>query len=186
LGGSLVLGLSAIIIISLFLPAWFDGKKIIALSTSVHLVTIFLAVSCRIYRVCLIHILTHAFVKATCFVSSGVKIGITGTQELRGWAMENQMVVMMISFLLLCGVGGSIIYNSKEIIILQSIILLVVLIGWKYTKVFFNNMRGMNVSLMKMSYSIMMLIVLGRTRFRGVELILVLVMVGRLIPVVNS
>lgn len=55
----------------------------IALSTSVHLVIIFLAVSCRLYGVCLIHILTHAFVKASCFVASGVKIGITGTQELR-------------------------------------------------------------------------------------------------------
>jgi len=78
----------------------------------------FLAVSCRIYGVCLIHILTHAFVKATCFVSSGVKIGITRTQELRRWAMENQIVVMVISFLLLCRVGGSIVYNSKEIIVL--------------------------------------------------------------------
>jgi len=89
----------------------------------------FLAVSCGIYRVCLIHILTHAFVKATCFVSSRVKIGITRTQELRGWAMENQIMVIVISFLLLCGVGGSIIYNSKEMIVLQIIILLVVLMG---------------------------------------------------------
>jgi len=86
----------------------------------------------------------------------------------------------------LCRVGGSIIYNSKEIIVLQIIILLVVLIGWKYTKVFFNNMGGMNVTLMKMNYSIIMLIVLGGTGFRRVELILVLVMVGGLMPVVNS
>jgi len=129
LGGSLVLGLSTIVIISMFLPSWFDGKKIIALSTSVHLTVIFIAVSCGIYRLCLIHILTHAFVKATCFVSSGVKIGITRTQEIRDWAMDNQMIVMVISFLLLCGVGGSMIYNSKEMVLLHIILILVVLIG---------------------------------------------------------
>jgi len=100
--------------------------------------------------------------------------------------MENQIVVIVISFLLLCRVRGSIIYSSKEMIVLQVIILLVVLIGWKYTKVFFNNMGGMNVTLMKMNYSIAMLLVLGGTGFRRVELILVLVMVRGLIPVVNS
>jgi len=186
LRGSLVLGLSAIMIMSLFLPAWFDRKKMIALSTSVHLVIMFLAVSCGIYRICLIHILTHAFVKATCFVSSGVKIGMTGTQELRRWAMENQIVVMVISFLLLCGVGRSIVYNSKEMIVLQVIILLIVLIGWKYTKVFFNNMGGVNFNLIKINYSIVMLTVLGGTGFRGMELMLVLIIVRRLIPIVNS
>jgi len=134
----------------------------------------------------LIHILTHAFVKATCFVSSGVKIGITGTQELRRWAMESQMVVIVISFLLLCGVGRSMVYSSKEIIVLQVIMLLVVLIGWKYTKVFFNNMGGVNFNLIKMNYSIVILIVLGGTGFRGMELMLVLVMVRRLMPIVNS
>jgi len=186
LRGSLVLGLSAIVIMSMFLPAWFDGKKMIALSTSVHLVIIFLAVSCGIHRVCLIHILTHAFVKATCFVSSGVKIRITGTQELRNWAIENQIVVMVMSFLLLCGVRGSMIYNSKEMIVLQAIILLVVLIGWKYTKVFFNNIGGISMSLMKMNYSIVILVVLGRTGFRGVELIFVLVIARGLMPILNS
>jgi len=44
----------------------------------------------------------------------------------------------------------------------------------------------MNINLMKINYSMMMLIVLGRTGFRGVELIFVLVIIGRLIPVVNS
>jgi NADH-ubiquinone oxidoreductase chain 5 len=83
LGGSIVLGITTIIIMSMFLPSWFDGKKIIALSTSVHLAVMFLSVSIRMYGVCLIHILTHAFVKATCFVASGVKIGMTGSQELR-------------------------------------------------------------------------------------------------------
>lgn len=129
LGGSVVLGITAVIIMSMFLPAWFDGKKIIALSTSVHLVIMFVSVSIGMYGVCLIHILTHAFVKATCFVASGVKIGMTGCQELRWWNMENQVMVMVISFLLLCGVGGSLVYNSKEIIVFQMLLMVVVFVG---------------------------------------------------------
>jgi len=150
------------------------------------LVIMFLAVSCRIYRVCLIHILTHAFVKATCFVSSRVKIGITRTQELRNWAIENQIIVIIISFLLLCGVRRSMIYNSKEMIVLQIMLILVVLIGWKYTKVFFNNLRGINTGLMKINYSLLILMVMGGTGFRRMELMLVLIIVRRLMPIINS
>jgi len=47
-------------------------------------------------------------------------------------------------------------------------------------------MGGVNVALMKMNYSIVMLLVLGGTGFRRVELILVLVMARGLMPVVNS
>jgi len=47
-------------------------------------------------------------------------------------------------------------------------------------------MGGMNVNLMKMNYSVVILIVLGGTGFGGIELILVLVMVRRLMPIVNS
>jgi len=47
-------------------------------------------------------------------------------------------------------------------------------------------MRGMNLRLIKINYSIVILTVLGGTGFRGVELILVLVMVRGLMPVVNS
>jgi len=52
--------------------------------------------------------------------------------------------------------------------------------------VFFNNIGGINVNLIKMNYSVIMLMVIGRTRFRRVEIILVLVMIRGLIPVVNS
>jgi len=186
LGRSLVLRVSAVIIVSLFLPAWFDGKKIIALSTSVHLVVMFLAVSCGLYGVCLIHILTHAFVKASCFVASGIKIGMNGNQELRLWSIDNQTMVMIISFLLLCRIGGSIIYSSKEIIVLQIVMFLIVLLGWKYTKTFFHRISRSSNSLMKINYSVIMMIVLGRTRFGGVEYILALIILGGLMPVFNS
>lgn len=101
----------------------------IAISTSVHLVVIFLSVSIRMYGVCLMHIITHAFVKATCFVASGVKIGMTGNQEVRMWGLEKQVIVILISFLLLCGIGGSLVYNSKEIIVFQFLLVLVVILG---------------------------------------------------------
>jgi len=39
------------------------------------------------------------------------------------------MIVMIISFLLLCGVGGSLVYNSKEMIIFQILMFVVVLVG---------------------------------------------------------
>jgi len=61
--------------------------------------------------------------------SSGVKIRITRTQELRSWAIENQIMVIIISFLLLCGVRRSMIYSSKEMIVLQITLILVVLMG---------------------------------------------------------
>jgi len=100
--------------------------------------------------------------------------------------MENQVMVMAISFLLLCRVGRSIVYSSKEVVVLQVMLLLVVLMGWKYTKVFLSSIRGMNTVLMKMNYSIMMLLVLGGTRFGGVEAMLVLIMIGRVMPIVVS
>lgn len=78
------------------------------------------------------------------------------------------------------------IYNSKEMIVLQVMLLLVVFIGWKYTKMFFHGISRISNGLMKMNYSIVIMIILGRTGFRGVEFILVLVMLGRLIPVFNS
>lgn len=186
LGGSIVLGITAVIIMSMFLPAWFDGKKMIALSTSVHLVVMFLSVSIGMYGVCLMHILTHAFVKATCFVASGVKIGITGNQELRWWSMENQVMIMVISFLLLCGVGRSLVYNSKEMIVFQILLIVVVFVRWKYTKIFFNSISGNGNSLVKIQYSMCIIFVIGGSGFRGIELMVILVMIRGMIPILNS
>merc|ERR1719210_907579 len=55
---------------SMYLSGWYDGKKIIALSTSVHLVVIMLASAVGIYGLVVFHIITHRFVKATAFVNS--------------------------------------------------------------------------------------------------------------------
>jgi len=93
---------------------------------------------------------------------------------------------MVISFILLCGVRGSMIYSSKEMIVLQVMLVLVVLMRWKYTKVFFNSIGGMNVSIIKISYSVIILFALGGTGFGGVEFVLILIIVGGVIPIVNS
>jgi len=44
----------------------------------------------------------------------------------------------------------------------------------------------MNTGLMKINYSLLILMVMGGTGFRGVELMSVLIMVRRLIPIINS
>lgn len=55
----------------------------IAFSTSVHLRVMFLGSTMGIARLVLFHIITHGFVKASAFVSSGVVIGARGDQDLR-------------------------------------------------------------------------------------------------------
>lgn len=70
-------------IISIFLSNWFDSKKMIAFSTSVHLGVIFLGSTMGIAGLVLFHIVTHGLVKASAFVSSGVVIGSRGDQDLR-------------------------------------------------------------------------------------------------------
>jgi NADH:ubiquinone oxidoreductase subunit 5 (subunit L)/multisubunit Na+/H+ antiporter MnhA subunit len=67
---SILLPIVAIIIISLYLSRWYDGKKIVALSTSVHLVVMMICRAVRLYGVVVFHIITHGFVKASAFVNS--------------------------------------------------------------------------------------------------------------------
>jgi len=100
--------------------------------------------------------------------------------------MENQIMVMILSFLLLCGIGGSLVYNSKEMIMFQMLLVLIVLIRWKYTKIFLHSVSGLRNSLVKIRYSIYLIFALGGSGFRRVESITLLVMVGRMIPILNS
>lgn len=67
----------------LFLSGWFDVKKIIAFSTSVHLGVIAVTIISGIFGLTLFHIITHAFVKATAFVTSRVSISFMGGQDIR-------------------------------------------------------------------------------------------------------
>jgi len=58
------------LMMSLYLSGWYDGKKIVALSTSVHLVVILCALGWGMYGLVVFHIVTHGFVKASAFVNS--------------------------------------------------------------------------------------------------------------------
>lgn len=50
---------------------------------------------------------------------------------------------------------------------------------------FFSGVGGMNVGVMKMQYSMSVIFVIRGSRFRGVEIMTLLIMVGRLLPVFN-
>lgn len=139
---SWVLPVTAIMIGSFFLINWYDAKKMIALSTGVHLGVIMLAVSIHMYRLCLIHVVCHRLVKASVFVVSGVYIHTCGSQDLRVWGMNNIVMIICLRFLLLCGIGRGLINSSKENIVILIIGLIIVMVGWNYTKSFFTNISG--------------------------------------------
>lgn len=67
---SLIIPLLSVVIISLYLSRWYDRKKMVALSTSVHLVVIIICGATRLYGIVVFHIVTHGFVKASAFVNS--------------------------------------------------------------------------------------------------------------------
>lgn len=96
----------------------------------------------RIFGLTLFHIITHAFVKATAFVASGVSISFLGNQDMRVWGFSIRGAVIVMAFLLLTGVGGSIVFGSKERVVLEMVSVFVVIVGWKYSKVFFSQFRG--------------------------------------------
>jgi NADH:ubiquinone oxidoreductase subunit 5 (subunit L)/multisubunit Na+/H+ antiporter MnhA subunit len=123
------IALTAVVIMSMFLSNWFDSKKIIAFSTSVHLGVMFLGSTMGIAGLVLFHIITHGFVKASAFVSSGVVIGARGDQDLRNWGVSLEIIIMNLSFLLLCRVGGRMVFSSKEFILLELVGILIIVVG---------------------------------------------------------
>lgn len=83
LGVDSCVGIIAVLLPMIFLGNWFDVKKMIAFSTSVHLGIISIALVSGIYGVIMFHVITHAFVKATAFVASGVSISVRRDQDIR-------------------------------------------------------------------------------------------------------
>lgn len=80
---SLIIPLLSVVMISLYLSRWYDRKKMVALSTSVHLVVMIICGATGLYRIVVFHIVTHRFVKASAFVNSGWYIHVDGRQDLR-------------------------------------------------------------------------------------------------------
>lgn len=125
---SMLIPMVSVVIISLYLSGWYDGKKIIALSTSVHLVVIMICRAVGLYGIVVFHIITHGFVKASAFVNSRWYIHIHRGQDLRIWGIRLATVVMILAFLILCRVGGSLVSASKEYVLLSLMRVLVIVI----------------------------------------------------------
>lgn len=94
-----------------------------------HLVVIMIAASIGMNGLVLFHIITHRFVKASAFVASGVVIGALRGQDLRSWGFSIERMVIILAFVILCGVGRSLISNSKEMVVLDIMGMFVVCIG---------------------------------------------------------
>jgi glucan phosphoethanolaminetransferase (alkaline phosphatase superfamily) len=183
---SYIIPLVGLIMLSYFLMNWYDSKKIIAFSTAVHLCVILLCSALGLYALNLIHIITHAFVKASAFVSSGVEISKYGRQDLRLWGISIEIGVMRLSFLLLARVGRSIIYSSKEYIVIQLVAFLIVIIGWNYTKSFFRNLSYYGINRRLMNFSAILLLFMRGSGFGGVDMMSVLFMVITFSFLINS
>lgn len=116
-------------------------KKIVALSTSVHLAVIGIIIGVGMYRIVCVHILLHAFIKASMFVSSGNTIHIDGEQDLRG--CSDALCILRIVMLL--GIGGSVLGTSKEVLMgmICLVGVVVVLLSWTYTKHIMREFNGL-------------------------------------------
>lgn len=125
----LLLPTLGIIVMSLYLSGWYDRKKMIALSTSVHLVVMLCAVRLGIYGLVVFHIVTHGFVKASAFVNSGWYIHMDRGQDLRGWRINLPIMVIILSFVFLAGVRRGLVAASKEYILLGAYGVVVIIIG---------------------------------------------------------
>jgi NADH:ubiquinone oxidoreductase subunit 5 (subunit L)/multisubunit Na+/H+ antiporter MnhA subunit len=105
-----------------------DIKKRIALSTSANLGIICILVRQGIYRLCMIHMITHAMVKMSMFIGSRVNIHCSGNQSL----YRNFVPVNLLGFRTLCGVRCLIVSKENSLRRLFRIVFLV--ISWNYTK----------------------------------------------------
>lgn len=134
----------------------------------------------------LFHIITHGFVKASAFVSSGVVIGARGDQDLRGWGISMELIVMNMCFLLLCGVRGSIVFSSKEFILLEFVRVAVIVVRWSYSKTFLHNTSGYNCVMTVMNSSGLLLLLSRGSGFSGLDLVSLTSMTVLGVFVINS
>lgn len=56
--------------------------------------------------------------------------------------MNLEYIVIAAAFLLLTGVRGSMVFGSKEVVTLEMASIFIVVIRWKYSKLFFSQLRG--------------------------------------------
>jgi len=93
---------------------------------------------------------------------------------------------MVIAFLILTGVGRSMVFGSKEAVVLEIVSLFIVLIGWKYSKVFFGQVRGYMSGVNVIRIGLSLYIFLGGWGYNDVEIVSVVLMIGGVLFLMNS
>lgn len=190
--GTLVIGLISLIVMSLILPSWYDRKKMIALSTSVHLSVMICILGLRIWGLVIIHIVTHGLIKASAFVNCRHVLHEYRSQDRRMWRTNMNVMVIVWSFFILCRVGRSVVMLTKEQIVMIVVRILIVAIGWNYTKNFTNISDGINKNVVISNFWYLLIFIRGSSWVRVDPLLMIVLVVGmnalsfNAIRVVNS
>jgi len=79
---------------------------------------------------------------------------------------------MVMGFVMLCGVRGSLVSNSKEYILLRVFRMVVIVMRWSYSKNFINNVdRGVSKYMLDSRFMYLIL-VMGGCRFVSLDVVL--------------
>jgi len=120
-----------------------DVKKNIAYSTSIHLMIIILLSGCEMYSVVVMYIITHRMVKGQLFQSSGYEIHGLRSQDVRKFSIKSRTMIMLFAMFILSALVGIVILGSKELIVLGSITILMIILvslSFLYTLVYGNKL----------------------------------------------
>lgn len=101
-----------------------DLKKIIAYSTAVNLAIMMLFMSVQSWGLVLVHIMVHAFIKASVFIWSGSLIHSVGSQGID----TLMSLYILFGFVLLMRLPGMFVGLSKEVFASEVCILAVGLV----------------------------------------------------------
>lgn len=85
--------------------------------------------------------------------------------------MQLPSFAIILSFIILCGVGGSLVGASKEYVLLSVYGVVVIVMGWGYTKSFINNMDGGTNKYMVDAIFLSLLFVVGGMGFLSLEVV---------------
>lgn len=158
---TLAIRIIRLICITLYSMRWYDVKKMIALSTSVHLAVMISLLGLGLYGMVFLHVILHGLVKASAFVTSGILIHGIGTQDRRDWTVNNEVLLIIIVFMVLIGVGGSTVGMSKEELVIGMIGLWIMVSGWMYSKKFFNTFGRVKERNMVIPFNWVLVIICG-------------------------
>jgi len=96
-----------------------DIKKIIAYSTAVNLALMMQFISLQLWGIVVLHIMVHAFIKASVFIWSGSLIHSIGTQNVDSL----MSLYILFGFILLIGLPRIFVGLSKEVYMSEAFLL---------------------------------------------------------------